>query len=203
VLFQVKDPEKLQATLDQLVKGIASASGANVRLQKRPYHGAEVREVHFRQQGFPFVPCYAIHKGWLAISWFPQAVHGYIMRANGELPGWKPGADVEASLGKLPKEFISVSVSDPRPTINQLLVLAPLVGGLINSFTPDFKLDIGAMPNAQEATQHLFPNVSTVSEEGDVLRMEMRASVALPFDLSGVDSFSLLFVAQFAFQFIF
>jgi hypothetical protein len=200
-LFQVKDPEKLQATLDQLVKGIASASGANLRVKKRTYHGVEVREVHFRQEGFFFVPAYAIHKDWLVVSYFPQAVHGFVMRANGELPSWKPGADVEAALAKLPKEFISISVSDPRPTIKQLLALAPLVVGLINSLTPDFKLDVGAMPNAQEATQHLFSNVATVNEDGDVIRMEMRASVALPFDLSGVDSFSLLILAQFAFRF--
>jgi hypothetical protein len=202
-LFQVKDAEKLTATLDQVVKGIASGTGANIRVKKRLYHGVEVREVHFRQEGFFFVPTYAIHKDWLAISFFPQAVHGYILRAKGELPAWKPGADVEAALAKLPREFVSVSVSDPRPTIRQLLSLAPLVAGLINSFSADFKLDIGAMPNAQEATQHLFTNVSTVTEDGNVLRMETRASVALPFDLTGVDSFSLLILAQFAFRFAF
>jgi hypothetical protein len=147
-----------------------------------------LHEVHVRQQGFFFVPTYAVHKGWLAVGYFPQGVQGYILRANGELPAWKPDESTREALGKLPKEFLSVSVSDPRPTVNQVLALAPLVTGLINSLVPESKFEVGLLPNAHEVSRHLFPNVSVVSTRGDTLRLETRASLALPLDLSNADS---------------
>ena len=49
-----------------------------------------------------------------------------------------------------------------------LLTLAPVVVTLVNSFTPEFNVDVGGMPNAQEATRHLFPNVSVVTDDGNV-----------------------------------
>jgi hypothetical protein len=116
------------------------------------------------------------------------------MRANGELPSWQPDASVTANLDKFPKEFHSISVSDPRPTVSQVLALAPAVLGLLNTFLPDLRLDVGLLPNAQEATRHLFPNVSVVSDNGKTLRMETRASLALPFALAGLDAYSLVAV---------
>jgi hypothetical protein len=189
-LFKVTDGDKLLAALDQSIKSVGKLSGADVSVRKRKFHGAEVREVQIRQ-GF-VVPTYVVHKGWLAVSFFPQPVHGFVMRANGELPGWQPDASVIASLEKFPKEFHSISVSDPRPTMNQILSLAPAVLGLLNTFLPDLRLEVGLLPNAQEATKHLFPNVSVVSDTGKMLRMETRASLALPFELAGLDTYSLI-----------
>ena len=191
LLLKVKDAKKLQESLDQAVKGIGKATGADVTLTKKTYHGVEMREVHVAQQGFIFVPSYVIYKDWLVIAPFPQQVQGYILRAKGELTAWKPGPRVKKSLAELPKEFISISYSDPRPSMKQILSIAPLIAGTANSFAPDSKFEVGSLPNAQEATRRLFPNVSVTSDDGKTLRLETRASLQLPFDITGLDTYSV------------
>jgi hypothetical protein len=200
-LFKVKDANKLHLALEQLIKGLAKVTETNITLRKRTYHGVEVREVHVRQEGFIFVPSYTVHKDWLVVSSFPQPVHGYILRSTGALPAWKPDARVQAALGKLPQEFLSVSVSDPRPTVRQLLSLAPLVGGAVRSFVPEAKFDVGALPNTHEVARHLFPNVSVVSDDGRTVRLETRSSVVLPLELSGLDTYAVFSLFAFAARF--
>jgi hypothetical protein len=195
-VVKVKDPDQLAKSLEQALKGIAKSSGVDISVKKRPYHGAMLHEVHVRQQGFFFLPTYAIHKGWLVASYYPQAVQSYILRAKGELPAWKPDARTREALEKLPKDVISISVSDPRPTIKQVLALTPVIGAAVNSSFPGggSVFDVGLVPNGHEATRHLFPNVSVVTVDEHVLRMETRASLALPVELGNSDTLFLGFL---------
>ncbi len=197
LMIQVRDAKKAQDALDQVVKGLGKASGAEVTLKKTTYHGVEMREVHVATQGFIFVPSYVVYKDWLVIAPYPQQVHGYILRAKGDLTAWKPDQRVNKSLADLPKEFISISYDDPRPTVKEVLSIAPLIGGVVNSFTPDSKFQVGDLPNAQEATEHLFPNVAVTTDDGKTLRLETRASLALPVDVTGLDAYAVF--AFFAF----
>jgi hypothetical protein len=194
VAIKVKNAAKLQEALESMIKGAARSSGADVRLKKRTYRGVELREVHVKQQGFTFTPTFTIHKDWLVVSLYPQPVHGYILRATGEIPAWKPDARVAQALERLPKEYTSIAFSDPRPTIKQLLSLAPFITALANSFSPEQFLDIGTVPNAQEATRHLFPSVSVTHDKEGIVRLESRAALSLPLDLAGVDTYGLLFL---------
>jgi hypothetical protein len=194
-LVKVKDPDKLHAAVDQAIKAIGQATGADVSIKKKKYRGVELREVQVHQQGFIFAPTYTIHDGWLVFGYYPQNVQGYILRSKGEVPTWKPGPEVRAAFDQLPKEFSSVSVTDPRPTVKQLLSLAPPLAALANSFLPEAKIDVGSLPNAHEATKHLFPNVSIVHDIGNTLRQETRASVALPFDAAGLDTYVIAIAA--------
>jgi hypothetical protein len=194
-LFKVKDADKLEEALEQAIKGLAKAAGADVSIKKRTYRDVLVREVRVKQQGFFFQPTYAIHKGWLVVSFFPQPVHGYILRATGELPAWKPSARTKKSLEQLPQEFLSIAYSDPRPALKQILSVGPFIGGLVNTFNPESTFEVGSIPNAQEATRHLFPNVSVTTADDKTLRLETRASLALPFDLTGLDNYALVFFA--------
>jgi hypothetical protein len=197
-MVKVKDQDKLREAIDQAIKAIGQATGANVSVKKKQYHGVELREVHVQQQGFFFLPTYAIHNGWLVFGYFPQSVQGYVLRVNGEVPVWKPGPEVRAAFEKLPKDFVSVSVSDPRPTVKQILSIGPFVGSLVNSFGSDAKIDVSGMPNAHEATRHLFPNVSVAVDDGKGFRQESRASLALPVDVTGLD----LYIVGFAIPFL-
>src|SRR5262249_49869681 len=147
---------------------------------KRTYRGVEVREVHIKSQGVFFLPTYALHDGWLIMAFYPQPVHGYILRSKGEVPAWKPSPQTRAALESLPKEALSMSFDDPPPGLTLGLSLAPLVGQLANSFIPESVFEVGSLPNAQEATRHLFPNVSAFSDDGKVLRLESRMSLSLP-----------------------
>ena len=91
-LFQVKDEKKLLESIDAALKGLSKAAGIDIVTKKKMYRGVELREVDVKQPGFIFLPTYTIHKGWLVLSYFPQPVQGYILRATGELPTWKPDA---------------------------------------------------------------------------------------------------------------
>ncbi len=192
-LFKVKDAGKLQTALAQALRSIGKLTGVDVSVQKKSYRGVPVNEIQVRQQGFIFVPTYAIQGDFLALAFFPQPIHGFILRSKGELPAWKPGPEVTAALAKLPKEFVAIAISDPRPTLLQLLSLAPFVGGAVQSFAPESKFDVSSIPNGHEATSHLYPNVTIVSDDGKTLRSETLASLILPFDLVGADSY--IFVA--------
>jgi hypothetical protein len=72
-----------------------------------------------------------------------------------------------------------------------LLSLAPLIGGSVASFAPQLDFDVSTLPNAQEATRHLFPNVSVTTDDGKTLRSETRGSLSLPFDLTGLDTYAI------------
>jgi hypothetical protein len=197
-LFKVKNAQKLEEALDQAIRSLAKTVGAEVAVKKRTYRGVELREIHIRQEGFFFVPTYAVHNNWLVVAYFPQSVQGYILRATGELPAWKPGARVQRAFDKLPREFISVSVSDPVPSLKQILSVAPVIAALINSLNKEFQFDLGLLPNAHEATRHLFPNVTVVSDDGKTLRVQTQASLALPFDLAGLDTYTAFILFSLA-----
>jgi hypothetical protein len=117
---------------------------------------------------------------------YPQPLKGFILRTSGELTSY----DVKARLGKrldaFPKEFVSLSVSDPRPTVKLLLSLAPpalsLINGLSSQFLPASpQFDVTLIPNVHEATRHLFPNITVTTDDGMRVRMDTRASLNLPF----------------------
>src|SRR5690606_2640632 len=124
-------------------------------------------------------------------SYYPQPVRGFIARCQGELTSWKPSPVVSQSLGRLPDHFIAVSHTDPRPTIRQVLAVAPMVMALVNSFNKELNLDVGSLPNSQEVNRHLFPNVSVVTDDGKVVRLHSRSSLPLPLDLTGLDTYAL------------
>ena len=65
--------------------------------------------------------------------------------------------------------------------MTQLLAFGPPLAGLIKSFVPGSNLEVDTFTNANEVTRHLFPNVSITTDDGKTLRMETRASLALPF----------------------
>jgi hypothetical protein len=193
-LFKVKDPAKLQGAIEQAVKNLAGLSGTTVKIKKRPYRGVDLRLVQLQVPGFPFVPTYAVTGDWLVVGFFPQQVEGFVARSKGVMPAWKPSPDVADSLQKLPREFISISYSDPRASLKTLLSIAPLIGGTIASTSPEMNFDVGSLPNAQEVTRHLFPNLSVTTDDGKTLRSESRNSLELGFDLSGIDTYTLFFL---------
>jgi hypothetical protein len=179
-LVKVKDAKKLQASLDQAVKALTKIPGADFAQQKKTYRGVELREIQVKAPGIFYTPTYTIHKDWLVFSLFPQPVQGYILRATGEIPAWKPGQKLAETLDKFPGEYVSLSVADPRPTVRLLLSLAPVVASTVNSLT-GANLDVSSFPNPHEVTRHLFPNVTITTDDGTTLRLESRASLALPF----------------------
>ncbi len=182
-LIKVRDVKKLQGALDKVALSLGTMPGIPVTIKKRTYRGVELREIQTQAPGFIYAPTFGIHNNWLIFSLYPQPVHGFILRATGELPAWAPGTRLKENLQKFPGEYVSVSVSDPRPTVRFFLSFLPTVMAGLNSVSnfTGVSLDVSLLPNAQEVTQHLFPNVSITTDDGANLRMETRASLALPF----------------------
>src|SRR5262249_34260651 len=157
--------DKLEAALEKAIKNLTRKAGSEVKIKKSTYRGAVLRQVVFGERGFPFRPTYTIHKGWLAVALYPQPVQGFVARSQGELKSWKPSPKVEESLKALPKEFVSISYSDPRPGLKLLLSVAPLIASAIDSASQDLNFDVASLPSAQAFTEHLFPNVSVTTDD--------------------------------------
>jgi len=194
-LAKVKDAAKVRKSLETAIKSLGRVSGLDVRVQKRMFRGQELREVVVRQQGFFPVPTYTIYKDWLVVSLFPQAVKGFILRSNGALPSWQPEPRVKAILDKLPERLTGVAVTDPRPGITQLLAAAPVLLGLLKSFSPGSILEVDTFPNAAEVTQHLFPNVSMTTYERNIYRTESIDFVDSLFGVLNLDRSAALYIA--------
>ena len=145
------------------------------------------------------MPTYTIHKNWLVIGWYPQAVQAFVQRSKGELLSWKPSEQAKASFDKLPQEFVSISYSDPRPVTKLLMSLAPLIAGAVNSFNPSLSIEVGSLPATQEVTKYLFPNIAVASDDGKTLRQDSLDSLALPFVDKGLDVYSLFTAGFFLF----
>ncbi len=202
VALQVKDAKKLQEALEVTFKTLPASTGVDLSVDTRDYRGAKVHSLTFNQRDFPLTPSYAVHNGWLYISLFPQTVQGAILRSGGKYSTWKPSAELKyvlAEVKKNPKARITGIVeSDPRPTVKQLMSIAPFIGALINAENPGL-FKVSMLPNAQSITEHLFHNVAVTVDEGDAVRFEAYSSLPIPFDVSGAELFILAFGARFLF----
>ncbi|MEX0717580.1 MAG: DUF1559 domain-containing protein, partial [Planctomycetaceae bacterium] len=176
VVLAVDDAAKLRTTLDNLLARASQEAGPNEfqarRVQK---HGREM--VVLEIGGGMFSPTYVVDEKWLAIGLLPQTVESFLLRVDDKLPRWKPEGDWENAMKELPREFTSISGSDPRPVYRGLLGYAPwimgfLQGGLRQSgmLPPgqDLPVTVADLPPADVVVRHLFPNVSvsTVDDEG-------------------------------------
>jgi hypothetical protein len=181
-LFKVKDEKKLIEAAQSILKNFPPVPAAELVAKVRKYHGVDVVDVELG----PVTATFAIHKGWLIWSNYPQPVHGYILRAQGDLPTWKADARTEKALAAFPKEFNSFSMSDPAPLLQSVLAVAPPVLSAMNSaskqFLPAIKpFDVSSVPHPLEATRFLFPNITIRTDNGKRVRIETRSSFPSPF----------------------
>ena len=201
--IQVKDAEKLTKSIETLIKSLTATTGADIHVKKQLYRGTYLYTVHVAETGFPFVPSYAVHDGWLVVSLYPQTVQGFIFRASGKHAVWKPPAIAKRAIddvtgGNANARITAVSVSDPRPTVRQILSVTPLLVKAITGFSgsgSDF--DISVIPNSQTVTERLTHNVSIAVDDGKSVRFEGYSSLPLPLHITGLEYF--LFLGSFSF----
>jgi len=207
VAIEVKDEEKLKKSLETMIRSLTATTGADVALNEQDYQGAILNTVHVGVQGFPFLPSYTIHDGWLVVSLYPQPVQGFIFRSDGKHDVWKLPAIARKVIQEETNgdaRLSSIFVSDPRPTVETILSLAPFFVKLITSFSgaaSDF--DISLIPHAQSVTELLTHNVSVVVDDGTSVRIESYSSMPMPIQLSGLETYAyaigLSFFAPFGF----
>lgn len=193
LMIGVKDEKALRRSMDMLAKKIEGLSRNVLTVRKRDCLGVEVREFTVKAKS-PVTPACAICDGWLVIGMQPQPVRGFIHRAKGKLPVWKPDARTAATLAQMPRDCCVLQVADPRPTLNWLLNGAPIVAGLLTG--RDDKepfIEPGIFPHAGEATKPLFANVMWCRDDGKTMRWESRDSLWLPLEFMGMELIGVYF----------
>ena len=195
--IEIKDGEQVLQALDQIVQ---TQSGGNVKLRKRPVADGEVREIYVRNRGgFFFTPSYAVYKGWLVMSLFPQPVQAYIQRASGGAKIWAPDAGVAAALAAA--EIRHGIGGRGCPTEHPAgLTFAPIIISAAQGFGGNGSFEVGMLPSASLVNQRLTPTVTALTDDGSTLRWESRGTVLLPGDFLGFDPLLLLLSARYSIE---
>ena len=190
VAIEVKDGKKLSGALTKLIKAIPQTPGGEIVLKNTAYRSGEILQLQMTSpQANMHLASFGIYKNWFLYSQYPQPIKGFILRQEGELPAWKANDSLNKALTQFPSEFNAIRVSDPRPTVQALLAATPLVMNILNSvgqgvapFFPGLRqFDLELIPHAQDATRHLFPNVTVGIDDGKRIRTESRGSLLFPF----------------------
>jgi hypothetical protein len=194
--IRVKDAGKVQKSMDRLAALLRQLlrdnpglrwglDGREAGFQRHVYRGAELHTL----SAALLAPTFTVHKGWLVIGFYPQAVKAYVLRAEGKLAVWKAPALVKETLAaagsgsKDKSRLAAVTVTDPRPTLERVLALAPAVVRALGSFGgpgDGQEFDVTKLPSAQSVTAPLFPNVTAFFDDGDALRWESHVSLDVP-----------------------
>ena len=107
---------------------------------------------------------------------------------------WRPSPLFIEMLAK-PREkqspkarLVSIGESDPRPAVKFALSFAPLIGSYVAN-TKAGKFDNSMIPNTQSVVEPLYPNVWTISDDGEAFRIEGYKSAPFPLDSSFLIAF--------------
>ncbi|MFN4257979.1 MAG: hypothetical protein ACK4RK_01680 [Gemmataceae bacterium] len=185
--IEVKDEAKLRKALTQLARFGEKMSQGKMSVRTSNYHNVSLTSVYYDEESFLVTPTFAIHDGWLVVGLYPQTVQDYILRQKGEIPAWVPDAAMKQALNRLPKEFTSVAMSDPRPGILSLGGWVPLIGAALASNQPDLKFDVSLIPNSYAVARHLFPTVSVSTDDGKTVRFQSWTAVPLADTIANFD----------------
>ncbi|MDA1016221.1 MAG: hypothetical protein O3A00_17415, partial [Planctomycetota bacterium] len=182
--ISVKDPVMLRKTLDvvtgTVAETLADPNALSVRSTNK--HGRKI--VTFEVGGGFMNPAYAVDDEWLVVGLMPQTVEAFLLRLDNKRKGnhiglatWKPSASYRAAFDELPKEFVSITVVDPRKSYRALLGAAPWVMGFVQAGLrqtgvlgagAEIPFSVADLPPAEAVARPLFPNVvvTTVNENG-------------------------------------
>lgn len=167
VAVSVKDKDTLVGGVARLVELAQQQAGnENFTIRQTSKDGREY--FSFSLPGMPVVPTVMVTEKWLIASVTPGSAQSMAQREVGKLPAWKPDDNVTAALAELPQEYSSIAVSDPAPSYQQLLQLAPMGFSLLEqNVLPQIaggalKMPFGLedLPAAEMVTEPMFPNVT-------------------------------------------
>jgi hypothetical protein len=143
----------------------------------------------FDIMNIPIHPAAALDKKWLLVGLAPQSVESTLLRLDGKLDSWKPSAADQLALDSVPKQFISLSLSDPRPLYGTIVGYLPIIAGALNQgaggpqnprggrAVGDRMALLGDIPPAEVLTRPMFPNVSAATVDAKGVRFQSRDSV--------------------------
>jgi hypothetical protein len=184
IALSVEKPDALQKTLKIALEKLQAAFPNGVTFAEEERLGRPVWVFDLGQ--IPFHPAAAFDKHWLFLGLSPQAIQSALMRVDGKLDGWKPSEADQAALDCVPKQFIALSLADPRPFYEGVVTALPfLVTGLNQAAGPGNPPGDGAgkrmailadIPPAEILTRPMFPNVGALTVDAKGVRWQSRES---------------------------
>ncbi len=193
IAISVEKPELLRKTLKTGFERIQAVSQNAFSAAEEERNGRPVWV--FDIPNIPLHPAAALDKHWLFVGLTPQSVESSLMRLDGKLEHWKPSAAEQEALNSVPKEFITLSLADPRPLYGAVVGYLPILGSLINQAAESAQKGDGAekprggrgagkrmalladVPPAEVLTRPMFPNVSAGTVDAKGIRFQSRDSV--------------------------
>jgi Protein of unknown function (DUF1559) len=140
----------------------------------------------------PVHPTAALDKHWLFVGLAPQSIESALLRVDGKLDRWKPSEADQIALNSVPKEFVGLTLTDPRPLFSTALTYLPVVAGFLNQAggpqagqgparrAANKRMALLAdIPPAEVITRPLFPNVTAATVDARGIRMQSRESAGL------------------------
>ena len=197
IVTEVKDAEKLKRTLDHVLLMAEAAAGGEFSVVRSEKYDRQI--ITFEVEGVEFGGL-VVDKNWLIVGLMPQTAEAALLRIDGKLERFVPSAELQVALDAMPKEFTSITVSNPRRIYRALMGYAPLLfsgaqAGLRNSgmFPPDLELPVklADVPPSELVVRPLFPNVLVSESTAQGFRWTSRGSLpSLPFggDVGGIGS---------------
>jgi hypothetical protein len=186
--IEVKDAEKVGKSVKALIGTLESQFPDLPAISREKKYGRQTYSIDLGKMA-PIQPSLCVDKDWLFFGLTAKAVESCLLRVDGKLPRWKPKADEQKMLGGAPKEFVALSLSDPRPIYGSLVSLAPAWVPFIEQ---SFQLTgsdgstggsakrtalLLEMPVAETVTRPLFPNISTWTSDAAGFHFRARESV--------------------------
>jgi len=175
LVMQVDDEAKLKDTLDKIVQIIQREAGRDLKVSRAEQDGREV--VILQPREIPISISFAVDEKWLVFSLAPQSIETFYLRLAGKLDSWKASSEQQQALGDLPKEFTSLTYSNPKSSMRTIMSLAPMAlqfGEMAlqkeRILRPGESLPISVadIPPTERVVNPLFANFSaiTVDEQG-------------------------------------
>lgn len=205
VALEVKDAARLKRSLNTLLRSLPTLLGIDLKVTQRKYHGGVLNVVKIGERGFFFTPTYAIHKGWLVVSLYPQPVQGFLYRSSGRPATWKQPPLLAKALRETLRpqgkrgnpRLMGISVSNPKRAVEQVLSLGPLVIGFLQANNVLQNFDLSTIPNSQAVTDHLTDSVAVFVDDGNAVRLEGYSSLPIPSQVTGLDFYVVLPLLQY------
>jgi hypothetical protein len=187
IALSVEKPDVLQKTLKTGFEKLQTVfpNGFNAAEEERSGRPVWVVDMG----SLPIHPTAALDKKWLWIGLTPQSIESALLRVDGKLDSWKPSEAEQAALDSVPKEFVGLSLTDPRPLYSAVVTYLPIVAGFINnaaeqgSGKPQARQAGGKrmallseIPPAEVITRPMFPNITAVTVDSKGVRLQSRES---------------------------
>jgi hypothetical protein len=182
IALSVEKPDVLQKTLKTGLDRLQAAvpNGFTVAEEERSGRPVWVFDI----ANLPIHPAAALDKHWLFVGLTPQAIESSLLRLDGKLEHWKPSEVDQAALDSVPKQFVALSLADPRPLYSTVANFLPLVmAGLNQASGPGDQRAAGKrmailadIPPAEVITKPMFPNVTALTVDEKGIHMQTRES---------------------------